>query len=142
MIHSGEKYINPLTDFGFKRIFGTEFNKDLLISFLNALLYGERQIADVTYENSEKFGSNEAARKAVFDVYCTTKEGSRFIVEMQNVYQEFYKTARYTTLLLQFPTKPNAATGTTSYTMYIRWGFSTSPSPKINAAATMGFSKK
>lgn len=91
MIHSGEKYINPLTDFGFKRIFGTDFNKDLLISFLNALLYGEREIADVTYENSEKFGASEAARKAVFDVYCTTKEGGRFIVEMQNVYQEFYK---------------------------------------------------
>ena len=39
-----EKYINPLTDFGFKRIFGTEFNKDLLISFLNALFEGKEDI--------------------------------------------------------------------------------------------------
>lgn len=43
------------------------------------------------YNNSEKFGSNEAERKAVFDVYCTTEDGSRIIVEMQNVYQSFYK---------------------------------------------------
>lgn len=91
MIHTGEKYINPLTDFGFKRIFGTPFNSDLLISFLNAVLDGERNIIDLQYNNSEKFGSNEAQRKAVFDVYCTTDDGSRFIVEMQNVYQDFYK---------------------------------------------------
>ncbi len=91
MIHQGERYINPLTDFGFKRIFGTPFNKELLISFLNALLDGERVIKDVTYNNSEHFGSNEWARKAVFDVYCTTETGGRFIVEMQNVYQDFFK---------------------------------------------------
>ena len=43
-----EKYINPYTDFGFKKLFGTEMNKDLLISFLNALL--ERR----QYEASQK----------------------------------------------------------------------------------------
>ena len=91
MIHTGERYINPLTDFGFKRIFGTPFNSDLLVSFLNAVLDGERVVEDVEYSNSEKFGSNEDARKAIFDVYCKTADGSRFIVEMQNVYQDFYK---------------------------------------------------
>lgn len=91
MIHTGERYINPLTDFGFKRIFGTEFNKELLVSFLNAVLDGERTITDITYNNSERFGSNEASRKAVFDVYCSTSDGGRIIVEMQNVYQEFFK---------------------------------------------------
>jgi hypothetical protein len=29
-----EKYVNPFTDFGFKKIFGDEANKDLLIDFL------------------------------------------------------------------------------------------------------------
>lgn len=91
MIHTGQRYINPLTDFGFKRIFGTQFNRELLVSFINAVLDGERVVEEVEYSNSEKFGSNEAARKAIFDVYCKTPEGSRFIVEMQNVYQEFYK---------------------------------------------------
>ena len=85
-----ERYINPLTDFGFKRIFGTPFNKALLIDFLNALL-GEREVSDVTYRNSEQLGANIEERRAVFDVYCQAKDGSRFIVEMQNVYQEFYK---------------------------------------------------
>lgn len=91
MIHTGERYINPLTDFGFKRIFGTPFNSDLLIGFLNALFDGERVIKEVSYKNSEHFGYNESERKAVFDVYCTTDTGARIIVEMQNVYQEFYK---------------------------------------------------
>lgn len=85
-----ERYINPLTDFGFKRIFGTPFNKALLIDF-NALLEGEREVSDVTYRNSEQLGANIEERRAVFDVYCQAKDGSRFIVEMQNVYQEFYK---------------------------------------------------
>lgn len=91
MQHTGEVFINPLTDFGFKRIFGTTMNKDLLISFLNALFDGEEVIEDVSYSNAEKFGASEAERKAIFDVYCQTADGSRIIVEMQNVYQEFYK---------------------------------------------------
>ncbi len=91
MLQSGEKYINPLTDFGFKRIFGSEFNKELLISFLNALFAGERVITDVTFKNSEHLGTSERERRAIFDVYCTTDTGARIIVEMQNVYQEFYK---------------------------------------------------
>lgn len=86
-----ERYINPLTDFGFKRIFGSEFNKDLLINFLNALLEGEREVTDVSYRNNEQLGANIEERRAIFDVYCKAKDGSRFIVEMQNVYQEFYK---------------------------------------------------
>lgn len=48
-----ERYINPHTDFGFKRLFGSEFNKDLLISFLNALFVGEQTVKEVTFLNSE-----------------------------------------------------------------------------------------
>ena len=86
-----EKYINPHTDFGFKRLFGSEFNKELLISFLNAMFRGEQNVQDVTYLNSEQLGDRIDARRAVFDVYCTNDKGERFIVEMQNVYQEFFK---------------------------------------------------
>ncbi len=75
MLQTGEKYINPLTDFGFKRIFGSEFNKELLISFLNALFAGERVITDVTFKNNEHLGTNEQERRAIFDVYCTTDTG-------------------------------------------------------------------
>lgn len=38
------KYINPFTDWGFKRLFGQEFSKNLLISFLNDLLVEELQV--------------------------------------------------------------------------------------------------
>jgi predicted transposase/invertase (TIGR01784 family) len=87
-----ERYINPYTDFGFKKLFGTEMNKDLLISFLNALpSMGSRQIADVEYMNSEHLGDGYGDRRAVFDVYCKTADGGRFIVEMQKAEQEFFK---------------------------------------------------
>ena len=79
-----EKYINPHTDFGFKRLFGSEFNKELLISFLNAMFHGEQNVQDVTYLNSERLGDRADARRAIFDVYCENDKGEKFIVEMQN----------------------------------------------------------
>ena len=86
-----ERYINPYTEFGFKKLFGTELNKDLLISFLNALFEGKQVVSDIRYLNSEQLGINALSRRAIFDVYCETVDGEKFIVEMQNVYQPFYK---------------------------------------------------
>ena len=87
-----ERYINPYTDFGFKKLFGTEMNKDLLISFLNALFNNEEKvIEDVQYLNSEHLGDGYGDRRAVFDVYCKTKDGGRFIVEMQKAEQTYFK---------------------------------------------------
>ena len=63
-----ERYINPHTDFGFKRLFGSEFNKELLVSFLNALFHGEQTVRDITYLNSEHLGDRSDARRAIFDV--------------------------------------------------------------------------
>ena len=87
-----EIFINPYTDFGFKKLFGTEMNKDLLISFLNALFNNsEREIEDVQYLNGENLGDGYGDRRSVFDVYCMTKDGSRFIVEMQKAEQTYFK---------------------------------------------------
>lgn len=86
-----ERYISLLTDFGFKRIFGTDPNKELLINFLNSLFDGEEVIKDVKYLNSENVGDVYAERKAIFDVYCENEQGEKFIVEMQNAYQTFFK---------------------------------------------------
>ena len=80
-----------LTDFGFKRIFGTKPNKDLLINFLNSLFEGFQVIKDVKYLNSEHVGDVYAERKAIFDVYCENENGEKFIVEMQNAYQKYFK---------------------------------------------------
>ena len=86
-----ERYISLLTDFGFKRIFGTTPNKDLLINFLNSLFEGFQVIKDVKYLNSEQVGDVYAERKAIFDVYCENENGEKFIVEMQNAYQKYFK---------------------------------------------------
>ena len=87
-----ERYINPYTDFGFKKLFGTELNKDLLISFLNALLSGKKkEIKDLSYLNSEHLGDGYGDRRAVFDVYCETEDEGRFIVEMQKAEQAYFK---------------------------------------------------
>ena len=86
-----ERYISLLTDFGFKRIFGTKPNKDLLIDFLNSLFDGEQVITDVRFLNSEHVGDVYAERKAIFDVYCENEHGEKFIVEMQNAFQQFFK---------------------------------------------------
>ena len=88
---SEEKYISLLTDFGFKRIFGSQPNKDLLISFLNSLFKGEQVIKDVQFRNSEHVGDVYAERKAIFDVYCENEKGEKFIVEMQNARQKYFK---------------------------------------------------
>lgn len=86
-----ERYISLLTDFGFKRIFGTEPNKELLICFLNCLFEGTQKIKDIKYLNTEHLGETRSDRKAIFDVYCEGENGEKFIVEMQNAYQEFFK---------------------------------------------------
>lgn len=86
-----DKYINPYTDFGFKKLFGTDLNKDLLISFLNALLEGKEVIKDISYLNTEHLGTRELDRRAIFDVYCRNEQGERFLVEMQKGEQQFFK---------------------------------------------------
>ena len=90
-VEISERYINPYTDFGFKKLFGTELNKDLLISFLNALFHDKPEIIDLTYMNTEHLGEGIVDRKAVFDVYCRLSDGSRIIVEMQKAEQQYFK---------------------------------------------------
>ncbi len=90
-MNTEERYISLLTDFGFKRIFGTTLNKDLLINFLNALFEGSEVITDVKYLNSERVGDVHVERKAIFDVYCENERGEKFIVEMQNAFQKHFK---------------------------------------------------
>ncbi|MBI1762588.1 MAG: PD-(D/E)XK nuclease family transposase [Acidobacteria bacterium] len=86
-----EKYLNPFTDFGFKRLFGSEPNKDLLIDFLNQLLPPQHQIQELTYARNELLGDTRLDRGAVFDIYCVSPSGEHFIVEMQKARQLFFK---------------------------------------------------
>ncbi|MEI6329371.1 MAG: Rpn family recombination-promoting nuclease/putative transposase [Pseudanabaena sp.] len=88
---SGDRYINPLTDFGFKRLFGTEPNKNLLIDFLNVILPSQHRVKDLTYRSNENLGNTPLDRKAVFDLYCQSEKGEKFIVEMQKAKHNYFK---------------------------------------------------
>ena len=108
-----ERYINPYTDFGFKKLFGTDMNKELLISFLNALFDGKEEVKDITYLNTEHIGSLELDRKAVFDVYCENEKGEKFLVEKQKGEQEFFKDR--STYYVTFPIREQAKRGDWNY---------------------------
>jgi predicted transposase/invertase (TIGR01784 family) len=86
-----DRYISLLTDFGFKRIFGTEPNKRLPIDFLNTLLPPHHQIRDLSFKNPENLGNTIVDRRAIFDIYCEAENGDKFIVEIQRVRQNFFK---------------------------------------------------
>lgn len=109
------KYINPFTDFGFKKIFGEEASKPLLLDFLNALLPQQNKIIDLTFKNSEQLGQTDADRKAIYDIYCETDKGEKFIVELQKAKQNYFKerTIYYST----FPIREQAEKGDWNYNL-------------------------
>ena len=97
------KFINPFTDFGFKKIFGEEASKPLLLDFLNALLPEKDKLASLSFKNNEKIGQIEYDRKAIFDIYCENEKGEKIIVEMQKAKQNYFKerTIFYSTFPIQ-----------------------------------------
>jgi predicted transposase/invertase (TIGR01784 family) len=105
-----EKYINPFTDFGFKKLFGEEATKDLLLDFLNAVLHDEEGlITSLEFSNNEHLGKMEIDRKVVFDIYCTNERGEKFIVEVQKARQIHYKDRSL--FYATFPIQEQATTG-------------------------------
>ena len=109
-----DRYIDPFTDFGFKKLFGEECNKDLLLDFLNELLHKEEgKIVSISYLKNEMLGISEEARKAVFDIHCENEKGEKFIVEIQKTKQTFFKdrTLYYST----FPITRQAIPGDWSF---------------------------
>lgn len=108
-----EKYVNPFTDFGFKKLFGSEPNKDLLIDFLNQLLPPQHQIQELTYARNEQVGRNEFDRRAIFDLFCTSPSGERFIVEMQRAKQNYFKDR--SVFYATFPIQEQAPRGDWNY---------------------------
>jgi predicted transposase/invertase (TIGR01784 family) len=109
------KYINPFTDFGFKKIFGEEASKPLLIDFLNALLPQTNKIIHLNFKNTEQSGQTDADRKAIYDIYCQNEKGEKFIVELQKAKQNYFKerTIYYST----FPIREQAEKGEWNYNL-------------------------
>jgi len=95
------KYIDLRSDFGFKKVFASETNKDLLIAFLNDVLGDTDRIEDVVIRKNEWLGKTEAERKAIVDLMCTDINGRQFLVEMQRIDDPFFKSrALYYTAML------------------------------------------
>jgi hypothetical protein len=84
-------YIDPLTDFGFKKLFGTEPNKDLLIALLNSIFRGRKNIVDLTYNKNEHHGETKDEGAAIFGLTCTGDDGERFTIEVQRGKQGNFK---------------------------------------------------
>lgn len=103
------RYINPYTDFGFKKLFGEEANKNLLVDFLNQLLPVAHRIKELTFKNSEKMGAVTYERKAIFDIHCVNENGERFVVEMQKAKLKFFKDRAV--FYMTFPIREQAEKG-------------------------------
>ena len=87
---TGQQFAELLCDFMFKRLFGSEANKDVLIGFLNMLLE-DVQIVDVDFIPTEHLGLSEEDRKVIFDISCKCADGRSFIIEMQKGYQKHFR---------------------------------------------------
>ena len=112
-----QTYIDPFTDFGFKRIFGSEESKPLLISFLNDLLPIEDKIVSLNFNKNEYSGMLREDRKAIFDINCTDEKDNIFIVELQRAGQTYFQDrALYYT---SFPIQEQATRG--------NWNFQLTP---------------
>jgi predicted transposase/invertase (TIGR01784 family) len=88
-----DKYLNPFTDFGFKKLFGEADSKIYLVDFLNSILETQLKtpIISIETKQNEMLGRAVTDRNAVFDLYCMTQNGDRIIVEMQKTKQEYFK---------------------------------------------------
>ncbi len=85
------RFIDPLSDFGFKKLFGSEPNKEILIDFLNQLFKGKKVIRNLTFKPTEKYGEGKGDKKICLDLLCIGDEGEQFLVEMQRAEQHYLK---------------------------------------------------
>ena len=86
-----KRYIDLMVDFSFKRAFGSEPNKDLLIAFLNEIFKGRKRIVDLSYDKNEHPGDTKLEGGAIFDLLCTADNGEKFLVEVQRGKQRRFK---------------------------------------------------
>ena len=94
------KFADPKNDIAFKKIFGDENHKEVLISFLNSILNfkNENKIVDVILVNPYQVPKIEELKETILDIKATNKKGEHFIVEMQkNDKGDFAKRSLYYT---------------------------------------------
>ena len=107
-----QRYVNLMSDYGFKQVFGQVANKEILIAFLNEIIC-DRKIVDIEHLRNEQQSQGTDGKKSIYDIYCKTDDGSRIIVEMQNAYQkDFIDRAIYYSM---FPIQEQVERGSENY---------------------------
>ncbi len=127
------KYVNPFTDFGFKKLFGEDASKPILLDFLNCLL-PECEIVDLTFKDKSKLGKTDEDRKSVYDIYCETLSREKIIIELQKAKQNYFKDRAV--FYATFPIQEQADRGDWNYKLQAIYcigilGFTLSPSFKL-----------
>ena len=127
-------YFDPTTDYGFKKLFGEEVNKDLLMDFLNSMLPPHHQIASLTFQKTEQLPDDKDDRRAIFDILCEDKDGEPFIVEMQKSKISHFvdRTLYYGT----FPIQKQAPRGKWNFKLKRVPAYSLFESPRAKILAT------
>ncbi len=85
------RYLDPTTDFGFKKIFGEEANRDIIMSFITDVLELQTPLLDIRFLNREQLPESDGERSGIYDIFCRDVEGNHFIVEMQKNYVAWMK---------------------------------------------------
>ena len=75
--------INPRVDFAFKKLFGSEENKDLLMSLINAIVSEQEQVVEVELKNPYNLADYRAGKMSILDIKAKAENGRWFNVEMQ-----------------------------------------------------------
>lgn len=75
--------INPKVDFAFKKLFGSEENKDILISFINAILSEDEQIKDIELKNPYNIANYKENKMSILDIKAVDENGTWYDIEMQ-----------------------------------------------------------
>lgn len=84
---SFRRYVDILSDSGFKAVFGDENNTDVIIDFLNVVLPEERRVRSLTFSRTEIPGFTATNKAVRLDLRCESEDGTHFIVEMQQTGQ-------------------------------------------------------
>lgn len=103
------KFINPFTDEGFKRIFGQEISKPILLTFLNTLLEGEYHIVDLKYLDKEQLGIADEDRSLIYDIYCEVDGGGILLWRCKTRASHTSRIAAYIIFLALLPCKVSVA---------------------------------
>ena len=85
-----QRYVDLLSNSGFKAVFGDRNNKDVVMSVINMLLPEGKQVEDIEYAPTEHQGQQESNKEFRYDFMCRGIDGSYFIVEVQSNPEEFW----------------------------------------------------